>query len=142
MDADAKSPAVPPPPPPPPPPSSPPPKAAPAVPFNVRRGQAIFKKHCGQCHTFKVEGRGTVRGPNLLGVVGTMAGAKVKEWGGSHLRLQEFRVTWTEAVLLSWLERPANVVPQKAGDRSCMTFRGMDSEEDREDLVAYLAKGA
>eukprot|EP00439_Symbiodinium_sp_Y106_P046574 s3859_g5.t4 len=76
MDADAKSPAVPPPPPPPPPPSSPPPKAAPAVPFNVRRGQAIFKKHCGQCHTFKVEGRGTVRGPNLLGVVGTMAGAK------------------------------------------------------------------
>lgn len=107
-----------------------------------QRRQAIFKKHCGQCHTFKVEGRGTVRGPNLLGVVGTVAGSKVKEWGGSHLRLQEFRVTWTEAVLLAWLERPANVVPQRAGDRSCMTFRGMDSEEDREDLVAYLAKGA
>ncbi|CAK9003306.1 unnamed protein product, partial [Durusdinium trenchii] len=47
---------------------------------------------CGegsQCHTFKPEGRGTVRGPNLFGVVDSTSGTKVKEWGGSFQRLED-----------------------------------------------------
>ncbi|CAL1148846.1 unnamed protein product [Cladocopium goreaui] len=124
---------------PPPPPPRPPPELVAEIPFNVRRGQAIFKKYCSQCHTFKTEGRGTIRGPNLFGVVGSNSGSKVKEWGGSFQRLEEFRVIWSKETLLLWLRRPADVVPQKRQDRSCMTFRGMDHEEDCADLVAFLA---
>lgn len=106
--------------------------------MNLRRGHAIFKKHCAQCHTIKPEGKGTIRGPNLFGVVGTEAGTKVRQWGGSTRRWEDFRLVWTQIALLGWLENPKNAVPFRPGDRSCMTFRGMDAEEDREDLVAYL----
>eukprot|EP00434_Breviolum_minutum_P032456 symbB.v1.2.028701.t1/scaffold3068.1/size68108/7 len=133
-----KVPSRPTPPPPPPPPPPPLPEHA-AVPFNVRRGQAIFKKHCSQCHTFKAEGRGTIRGPNLFGVVGSNSGTKVKEWGGSFQRLEDFGVIWSKETLILWLQRPADVVPQKHQDRSCMTFRGMDHQQDCADLVAFLA---
>eukprot|EP00933_Yihiella_yeosuensis_P024931 TRINITY_DN1932_c1_g1_i1.p1 TRINITY_DN1932_c1_g1~~TRINITY_DN1932_c1_g1_i1.p1 ORF type:complete len:140 (-),score=23.89 TRINITY_DN1932_c1_g1_i1:49-468(-) len=127
-----------PPKPPPPPPPPPPPKVVVYEP-DLRRGRAIFKKYCAQCHTFKPEGRGTVRGPNIFGVVGTHSGEKVKMWGGSWERLADFRLRWTEETLLAWLERPQDFVPQRPGDRSCMTFRGFDREDDRMDLTGFLA---
>eukprot|EP00927_Polykrikos_kofoidii_P050562 TRINITY_DN44456_c0_g1_i1.p1 TRINITY_DN44456_c0_g1~~TRINITY_DN44456_c0_g1_i1.p1 ORF type:complete len:124 (+),score=9.60 TRINITY_DN44456_c0_g1_i1:37-408(+) len=105
---------------------------------DVVRGALIFKKHCAQCHTAKPEGRGTQRGPNLHKVLGAPSGSLVRNWGGSYFRLEQTGLTWDPPTLLAFLEKPKDVIPQVYGDRSCMSFRGMQAELDRADLVAYL----
>mmetsp|Transcript_158801 Transcript_158801/g.281556 ORF Transcript_158801/g.281556 Transcript_158801/m.281556 type:complete len:118 (-) Transcript_158801:165-518(-) len=110
------------------------------APGNSRRGQAIFKKLCKQCHSLEPDGRGKAQGPSLWGVIGLPAGSLVKVWGGSGYKLERIGFIWTEEIMKTWLQYPKLVVGDQRGDRSCMSFRGMEAEEDRDDLVAFLCK--
>lgn len=104
---------------------------------DLRRGQLIFKKSCAQCHSIKPEGRGKVLGPNLFGVIGSPSGTLAEAWGSKNPRLKSLNFVWTEANMKLWLTNPQAVGKKVWGDKTCMSFKGME-EEDRDDLVGFI----
>lgn len=107
---------------------------------NVLRGQLLFKKHCSQCHTIRRDGvnpYGTLMGPNLYGVMGRTAAQNQRTGGMKHSRaLEESGILWTEKNMMNFLKNPRMF----AGGVINMNFRGIDSFQDRVDLVHYLKR--
>jgi len=107
---------------------------------NVVRGQKLFKKHCSQCHTIRRDGQnpyGTLAGPNLYGVMGRTAAQNQRSGLAKFSRsLEESGILWTERNMMAFLKNPRAF----AGGVINMNFRGMDSFEDRVDLVHYLKR--
>jgi len=107
---------------------------------NVVRGQKLFKKHCSQCHTIRRDGQnpyGTLAGPNLYGVMGRTAAQNQRTgWVKFSSGLEESGILWTERNMMCFLKNPRTF----AGGVINMNFRGMDSFEDRVDLVHYLKR--
>mmetsp|Transcript_116886 Transcript_116886/g.232958 ORF Transcript_116886/g.232958 Transcript_116886/m.232958 type:complete len:316 (-) Transcript_116886:91-1038(-) len=107
---------------------------------SVVRGQKLFKKHCSQCHTIRRDGQnpyGTLAGPNLYGVMGRTAAQNQRSGWGKHSRsLEESGILWTERNMMAFLKNPRAF----AGGVINMNFRGMDSFDDRVDLVHYLKR--
>ena len=97
------------------------------------RGAQLFRS-CLACHSLSPGEHRT--GPSLAGMLGRRAGT-----AGGFTRyspaLQEADVIWTEATLDAWLADPQGVIP---GNR--MTFPGIDDEQARADLIAYLEAAA
>lgn len=97
---------------------------------DAAKGEKVFNK-CKACHTVEA-GKNKV-GPSLHNIVGrapgTVEGFKyskaMEEFGASH--------TWDEETLSAYLEKPKDVVP---GTK--MAFVGLNKEDDREDVIAYL----
>ena len=97
-------------------------------------GAEVFKK-CRACHDVGPESKNKV-GPVLNDIVGRKAGTiegftyseANKAAGGKGL-------TWTEDVLLKYLENPLTFMP---GTK--MAFAGLKDEQDRKDLIAFLKK--
>lgn len=107
---------------------------------NIVRGQAIFKKHCSQCHTIRRDGAnpyGTLWGPNLYGVMGRTA-AKNQQTGGARYStsLEDSGILWTDRNMMAFIKNPRGF----AGGAINMNFRGIDSFRDRVDLVHYLKR--
>lgn len=101
---------------------------------NPEEGAEVFKK-CRACHDVGPEARNKV-GPLLNDIVGRHAGTvdgfsyseANKAAGGKGL-------TWTEDVLLKYLENPMAFMP---GTK--MAFAGLRDPQDRKDVIAYLKK--
>ena len=99
---------------------------------NPEEGAEVFKK-CRACHDVGPEAKNKV-GPVLNDIVGRKAGTiegftyseANKAAGGKGL-------TWTEDVLLKYLENPLTFMP---GTK--MAFAGLKDPQDRKDLIAFL----
>lgn len=100
---------------------------APALAQSVERGRAVYAAHCASCHSADTH----QDGPAHRGVVGRRAGA-LKDFDYSPA-LRNSKILWTRATLKAWLSDPEALIPGQGMDVS------LDSERDREDVVAYLA---
>lgn len=101
--------------------------SAPAPAQSVERGRAVYAAHCASCHSTDTH----QDGPAHRGVVGRRAGA-LKDFDYSPA-LRNSKILWTRATLKAWLTDPEALIPGQGMDYS------LDSERDREDVVAYLA---
>jgi cytochrome c len=92
-------------------------------------GEKVFAK-CKICHQIG-EGAKNFVGPVLNGVVGRKAGT----YPGYHYSdaNKNSGITWTEAELKKYLKNPQAVVP---GTK--MVFPGLQSEQDIDNVIAYL----
>ncbi|CAM4364532.1 cytochrome c family protein [Palleronia rufa] len=102
------------------------------VPGDPAAGEKVFRK-CMACHAVG-EGAKTKVGPVLNGVVGRDVAANADfayseamvEWGADK--------QWTPEVLSTYLENPRGTVK---GTK--MAFAGLRKEDERQDVIAYLA---
>ncbi len=94
------------------------------------KGEAVFKK-CTSCHTIASGGANGI-GPNLYGVVGDHVGEGRGGFAFSD-DLKKVGGSWDFAKLNQWLEGPKAMA---AGTK--MSFAGLDSAEDRANLIVYL----
>lgn len=107
--------------------------AAQTVTGDVEKGQRIYKK-CSSCHMVGLNVRNRV-GPPLNNILSAKAaGVADFKYSKAMKKAAEDGLHWTPEVLDAFLEAPKSVVP---GTR--MSFRGLRSEDDRRDLIAYIA---
>jgi cytochrome c len=92
-------------------------------------GKRAFAK-CANCHSVGPSARGNF-GPQLNGLVGRPAGS-TKDFKYSPA-MRDAGFVWTEARLRAFLRSPDDIVP---GNK--MRFRGISSEREIDDLLAYL----
>ena len=97
---------------------------------DLDRGRRLFRQ-CTSCHTLS-EGARNLIGPNLHGMFGRVAGS-VENFGYSDA-LETADFAWTAEELDQWLANPNSYLP---GNR--MSFAGYRQEDDRRDVIAYLA---
>jgi cytochrome c len=93
-------------------------------------GEKVFKAQCSICHS-PVAGKNAI-GPSLFGVVGRKAGT-VDGYAYSAAN-KNSGLTWDDATLDKYLTKPNALVP---GTK--MTFAGLKNDEQRADVIAYLA---
>jgi cytochrome c len=102
----------------------------PAQAQNAENGQKVFKQQCSICHDVAA-GKNKI-GPSLFSVVGGKAGS------GAGFTYSDGNknsgITWDEATLDKFLTDPRGTV---AGTK--MTYAGVKNEEQRKDLIGYLA---
>jgi cytochrome c len=103
--------------------------AAPLV-GNPAQGKTIFAR-CAICHSLQA-GVNEI-GPSLHGVVGRHSGS-VPGYSYSSANIHSGLV-WTPANLDRYLKSPQTVVP---GTK--MAFAGLPKDQDRADVIAYLAQ--
>lgn len=96
-------------------------------------GKKVFAQ-CMACHSVTAEDGNKV-GPNLAGIVGKPS-ASVAGFTYSPAMLGK-KVTWDEATLLTYLEKPMTFVP---GTK--MAFAGIPDEGKRKALIAFLKNPA
>ncbi len=94
-------------------------------------GEKIFKRSCSACHVAAKDGPKRL-GPPLFGVVGRKAGT-VEGFRYSEAN-KKSGVTWTPEVLDKYLVNPKKFIPG-----TTMAFAGVRKDDDRADLIAYLA---
>lgn len=100
---------------------------------DAEAGERVFKK-CAACHAVG-EGASNKVGPHLNDVIGRIAGSlpdykyspAMSEAGSSGL-------VWADEALDAFLANPREVV-----NGTKMTFAGLRKEEERRDVIAYLA---
>lgn len=95
-------------------------------------GERVFRR-CGACHAVG-EGAENKVGPVLNGIVGRAA-ASVEgfEYSDAMQEAGAAGLVWTVEELQTYLERPSEKVP---GTK--MAFPGLRSEEQRNDVIAYI----
>jgi len=93
-------------------------------------GEKVFKSQCSICHSTAV-GKNLI-GPSLFDIVGRKAGTIE----GFHYSAanKTSGLTWDEATLDKYLANPKAIVPG-----TIMTYQGLKNDDQRADLVAYLA---
>lgn len=98
-----------------------------------QRGKLIYRK-CQACHdTASHNGHGI--GPSLAGLIGRPAAAHKRFSYSSAMRTAGKQgLIWSRDFLTEYLEQPTKFLPGGA-----MAFVGIESEDDRDDLIAYLA---
>jgi len=96
---------------------------------DLAAGEKVFKK-CKACH--KIEDGKNSTGPHLFGVV-DRAQAGVDTFTYSEV-LSGLGGTWTPAELNAFLTKPKDYAP---GTK--MSFNGVKGEDNRANLIAYLA---
>ncbi len=95
---------------------------------NPEAGEKVFHQ-CQACHSIQ-PGQNRV-GPSLSGVVGRKSGTE-PHYNYSPA-MKSANIIWTPANLDKYLADPKAVVP---GNK--MPFPGLKSEEDRENVIAFL----
>ena len=103
---------------------------SPARAQDATAGEKVFKSQCSICHTVAA-GKNLV-GPSLFPIVGRKAG-QVPGFRYSAAN-RDSALTWDQATLDRYLLNPRAAVPG-----TTMTFTGVKSDEQRRDLIAYLA---
>ena len=100
---------------------------------NAEAGRTVYNQ-CRACHTIEAGGRNGV-GPNLHAVVGRRAGAVEGFRYSAPMRTAaEGGLTWTPENLDRYLTNPKDLVPGGS-----MAFAGLRNEQQRKDLIAFLA---
>jgi len=97
---------------------------------NLENGGRVFRR-CQSCHTVEEGGRNMV-GPNLHGVFGTVSGSK--DGFRYSPALTGAEITWDAETLDGYLANPRTYIP-----RNRMSFPGLRDEDDRRDVIAWLA---
>src|SRR5665213_2826080 len=92
-------------------------------------GRQVFKK-CQACHS--LEPGKTILGPSLAGIVGRKSG--VEPNFNYSPAMKQAALTWDAATLDAYLMDPQKIVP---GNR--MPFPGLKTDQDRSDVIAFLA---
>ena len=95
-------------------------------------GRQVFKK-CQACHS--LEPGKTILGPSLAGIVDRKSGAEPNF--NYSPAMKQAALTWDAATLDAYLMDPQKIVP---GNR--MPFPGLKTNEDRKDVIAFLAAPA
>ncbi len=95
-------------------------------------GRQVFRK-CQACHSMEL-GK-IMLGPSLAGVIGRKAGS-VAGYGYSGA-MKQAGIIWNADNLDAYLADPARVIP---GNR--MPFPGLKTDNDRKDIIAFLASQA
>ena len=98
---------------------------------DIEAGEKVFKK-CKACHMVGPKAKNRV-GPILNGVVGR-ASAQVDGYKYSKAMIAA-ELTWDEETLSSYLTNP-----RKAVKGTKMAFAGLKKDDDRENILAYLAQ--
>jgi cytochrome c len=93
---------------------------------DAQRGEQLYRQKCVACHS--VNDNST--GPRHKGVFGRRAGT-VRDYRYS-LALEDQDFLWNDETLDAWLLDPSAVVP---GNLMGMSI---NSDQDRQDLIAYL----
>ena len=106
--------------------------AAGALAGDPAAGETIFTQKCKVCHQIG-EGAKNFVGPELNGLIGRKIGS-VPNYNYSEAD-KESGITWDEAELKKYLLNPKADIP---GTK--MIFAGLPKEDDRDNLVAYLAQ--
>jgi cytochrome c len=96
---------------------------------DLKRGE-LLSLACAACHTLRA-GEKTLVGPNLHGIFGRPAGT-LPDFAYSPA-LRASGLVWTPRAVEAWLADPQRFV---AG--TTMAFTGLQSAEDRRDLIAFL----
>ena len=96
---------------------------------DVEAGAKVFKAQCTACHTI-VEHKKLI-GPSLFGVFGRKAGSEDFAYSDAN---KNSGLVWDEATLDKYLTSPKTVVP---GTK--MTYAGLKNDEQRANVIAYLA---
>ena len=94
-------------------------------------GETVFKRVCSVCHNPTVEGPRKL-GPTLHGVVGRKSGS-IEGFRYSKAN-SEANIVWTAEKLDPYLKNPREVVPG-----TTMAYAGLRNDEERANLIAYLA---
>jgi cytochrome c len=96
-------------------------------------GEELFKTYCSACHN-------TTKGatPDMYGVVLPLRGIVGKEAAQTKgffysKAMRESAVVWTEENLDQYLEDPKKMIPEIR-----MEFVGMENQQDRLDLIAFI----
>jgi cytochrome c len=99
---------------------------------NLAAGEEVFVK-CQQCHRL-AEGD-NFTGPSMHGIIGRTAGTVE---GFSYSRAnRESGIVWTPQQMFDYLESPRRTIR-----RTTMSFVGLPKEQDRADVLAFLAVNA
>jgi cytochrome c len=96
------------------------------------RGEKLFQ-YCYSCHSVQ-PGETNLEGPNLRGIIGREIASQEGFAYSPALRAfagQEER--WSEALLDRFIAAPYKLVP-----KTRMAFPGMEAQDERADLIAYL----
>ncbi|HWC18173.1 MAG TPA: c-type cytochrome [Terriglobales bacterium] len=93
---------------------------------DVNRGQQLFSKRCGGCHSLDND----KEGPRLRGVYGRKAGS-VTTFKYSDA-LAKAGISWDDVSLDKWLTEPDKFIPDDD-----MDFH-LDKPGERADVIAYL----
>ena len=97
------------------------------------KGEKVFRK-CGACHAVGESAKNKV-GPQLNGVVGSPWGRiDGFKYSKALLELGDGKV-WDEETLDVYLTKPRDLIP-----KGKMAFAGLRKEQDRADVIAYLAQ--
>ena len=104
--------------------------AVPARAADPDAGARVFRSQCSTCHA-AVAGRNSV-GPSLAGVIGRKAGDVPGFHYSAANKAADFM--WDEARLDPYLADPKAVIPGTS-----MTYAGLKNDEQRANLIAYLA---
>ena len=100
---------------------------------DVAAGEAVSGQ-CRGCHTLDESGPAVV-GPNLFGIVDRVVGAAEGfNYSDTLASLNTEGTIWTAELLSAFLTSPAAAIP---GNR--MPYGGMSDDQDRANLIAYLA---
>jgi cytochrome c len=90
----------------------------------------VVQRACAACHTFE-KGGATRVGPNLFGV-STRSIASVPDYRYSSA-LKAHQGNWDQGNLDAFLKNPRDYAPG-----TYMTFPGIKSDQDRQNVVTYL----
>ena len=97
-------------------------------------GEKLFRQ-CQACHMVGEDAKNRV-GPTLNGIVGSVWGPiEGYKYSKGLLEGREEGRVWDEETLHAYLTKPRDVIP-----KGRMAFRGIRKEEDRNDVIAYLAQ--
>lgn len=99
---------------------------------DVAAGEKVFAQKCKVCHQIG-EGAKNFVGPELNGLIGRKTGS-VADYNYSDAN-KDSGITWDEATLNEYLQNPKAKIP---GTK--MIFAGLPKENDRSDLIAYIAE--
>jgi cytochrome c len=97
------------------------------------KGEKVFRK-CAACHAVGADAKNKV-GPQLNGIVGRAWGqVEGYKYSKNLIELGDGKV-WDEETLDAYLTKPKDVIP-----KGKMAFAGLRKEEERADVIAYLAQ--
>lgn len=100
---------------------------------DAAEGEKVFRK-CQACHQVGPDAENKV-GPMLTGVVGRpVASVEGFSYSDALMELGSDGHAWTEEELSAFLEKPRDYAK---GTK--MAFAGLRKEEERADVIAYLA---
>ena len=95
----------------------------------VKKGAPAYRL-CAACHSLQPGVH--LSGPSLAGLWGKKA-ATISDFGRYTEALKKTEFHWDEITLNAWIADPQAMVPG-----TTMTFRGIDKDETRANLIAFL----